>query len=98
MERQVRARPAVPVVLAARAGPDPRVSPAQVLLSEPEEAAVLYRGLSRQPSLSTACLGPEVTTQYGGHYRTVHAGVCMEGNRVAGPLGWIGRGYAELTA
>ncbi|XP_058932303.1 acylamino-acid-releasing enzyme isoform X2 [Kogia breviceps] len=44
----------------------------QVLLSEPEEAAALYRGLSRQPALSAACLGPEVTTQYGGCYRTVH--------------------------
>ncbi|XP_077846767.1 acylamino-acid-releasing enzyme isoform X1 [Macaca mulatta] len=44
----------------------------QVLLSEPEEAAALYRGLSRQPALSAACLGPEVTTQYGGQYRTVH--------------------------
>uniref|UniRef100_A0A2K6M2B8 Acylamino-acid-releasing enzyme n=1 Tax=Rhinopithecus bieti TaxID=61621 RepID=A0A2K6M2B8_RHIBE len=43
-----------------------------VLLSEPEEAAALYRGLSRQPALSAACLGPEVTTQYGGQYRTVH--------------------------
>ncbi|XP_028742829.1 acylamino-acid-releasing enzyme [Peromyscus leucopus] len=44
----------------------------QVLLSEPQEAAALYRGLSRQPTLSAACLGPEVTTQYGGLYRTVH--------------------------
>nr|XP_031542422.1 acylamino-acid-releasing enzyme isoform X3 [Vicugna pacos] len=44
----------------------------QVLLSEPEEAAALYRGLSRHSALSAACLGPEVTTQYGGHYRTVH--------------------------
>lgn len=86
MERQVRARPALPVVLAARAGPDPGVSPAQVLLSEPEEAAALYRGLSRQPTLSAACLGPDVITQYGGRYRTVHTGVCMEGNRAAGPF------------
>lgn len=86
MERQVRARPAVPVVLAARAGSDPRVSPAQVLLNEPEEAAALYRGLSRQPALSAASLGPDVTTQYGGRYRTVHTGVCMEGDRVAGPF------------
>ena len=83
----MRARPAVAVVLAARSGPDPGVSPAQVLLSEPEEAAALYRGLSRQPSLSAACLGLEVTTQYGGRYRTVHTGVCMKGNRVVGPLG-----------
>ncbi|XP_049572351.1 acylamino-acid-releasing enzyme isoform X3 [Orcinus orca] len=44
----------------------------QVLLNEPEEAAALYRDLSRQPALSAACLGPEVTTQYGGCYRTVH--------------------------
>ncbi|XP_012626750.1 acylamino-acid-releasing enzyme isoform X3 [Microcebus murinus] len=44
----------------------------QVLPSEPEEAAALYRALSRQPALSAACLGPEVTTQYGGLYRTVH--------------------------
>lgn len=81
MERQVRARPAVPVVPASRTVPDPGVSPAQVLLSEPEEAAALYRALSRQPALSAACLGPEVTTQYGGQYRTVHTGVYMEGNR-----------------
>ena len=81
MERQVRDRPAVPVVFEARAGPDPAVSPAQVLLSEPEEAAALYRGLSRQPALSAACLGPEVTTQYGGRYRTVHTGVGLEGIR-----------------
>lgn len=91
----MRARPAVPVVLAARARPDPGVSPAQVLLSEPEEAAALYRGLSRQPSLSAACLGPEVTTQYGGRYRTVHTGVCMKGNRVAGPLGRRGGGQFD---
>ncbi|XP_032503726.1 acylamino-acid-releasing enzyme isoform X3 [Phocoena sinus] len=44
----------------------------QVLLNEPEEAAALYRDLSRHPALSAACLGPEVTTQYGGCYRTVH--------------------------
>lgn len=98
MERQVRARSAVPVVLAARAGPDTSVSPAQVLLSEPEEAAALYRGLSRQPALSAACLGPEVTTQYGGRYRTVHTGVYMEGNPVAGPLGWRGGGCAGPDA
>lgn len=80
MERQVRARSAVPVVLAARAGPEPDVSPAQVLLSEPEEAAALYRVLSRQPALSAACLGPDVTTQYGGRYRTVHTGGCTVRN------------------
>lgn len=74
MERQVRARPAVRAAPAARAGPDPPVSPAQVLLSEPAEAAALYRALSRQPALSAAGLGPEVTTQYGGRYRTVHTG------------------------
>lgn len=75
----MRAQFAVPVVLAARAGSDPAVSPAQVLLSEPEEAAALYRDLSRQPALSAACLGPEVTTQYGGRYRTVHTGGSSEG-------------------
>lgn len=72
----MRARPAVRAAPAARAGPDPGVSPAQVLLSEPAEAAALYRALSRQPALSAACLGPEVTTQYGGRYRTVHTGGC----------------------
>lgn len=92
MERQVRERPAVPVVFAARAGPDPAVSPAQVLLNEPEEAAALYRDLSRHPALSAACLGPEVTTQYGGCYRTVHTGVCMEGSR------WRGGGRGGLAA
>ena len=100
MERQVRDRPAVPVVFEARAGPDPAVSPAQVLLSEPEEAAALYRGLSRQPALSAACLGPEVTTQYGGRYRTVHTGVCLEGIRgeegdVEGSLPDSAHGCAE---
>lgn len=70
----MRARPPVRAAPAARAGPDPAVSPAQVLLSEPAEAAALYRALSRQPALSAACLGPEVTTQYGGRYRTVHTG------------------------
>jgi hypothetical protein len=78
----VRARPAAPVVRATRAESDPGVSPAQVLLSEPEEAAALYRGLSRQPTLSAACLGPEVTTQYGGRYRTVHTGAWTAENWV----------------
>lgn len=95
MERQVRDRPAVPVVFATRAVPDPAVSPAQVLLSEPEEAAALYRGLSRQPALSAACLGPEVTTQYGGRYRTVHTGVCMAGNRWRAYSGAVHSGGEE---
>uniref|UniRef100_A0A493SZX7 Uncharacterized protein n=1 Tax=Anas platyrhynchos platyrhynchos TaxID=8840 RepID=A0A493SZX7_ANAPP len=33
-----------------------------------EEVAGLYRELSQHPGLSTACLGPDVTTQYGGKY------------------------------
>ncbi|XP_074054052.1 acylamino-acid-releasing enzyme isoform X1 [Macrotis lagotis] len=44
----------------------------QVPMSEPDEAAALYRALSRHPALVAAGLGPEVTTQYGGKYRTVH--------------------------
>lgn len=45
----------------------------QVLTSEPDEAAALYRALSRHPALVSAGLGAEITSQYGGKYRTVHA-------------------------
>ncbi|NXG53178.1 ACPH enzyme, partial [Psilopogon haemacephalus] len=37
-------------------------------LSSTEEMVELYQELSRHPELSTACLGPDVTTQYGGKY------------------------------
>ncbi|KFU89090.1 Acylamino-acid-releasing enzyme, partial [Chaetura pelagica] len=33
-----------------------------------EEVVKLYRELSQHPELSSACLGPDVTTQYGGKY------------------------------
>uniref|UniRef100_A0A8D2LEG5 Acylamino-acid-releasing enzyme n=1 Tax=Varanus komodoensis TaxID=61221 RepID=A0A8D2LEG5_VARKO len=39
---------------------------------EPEEIAALYRELSQFPSLSSACIGPEVTTQYGGKYCNIY--------------------------
>ncbi|NXP70692.1 ACPH enzyme, partial [Ramphastos sulfuratus] len=38
------------------------------VLSSTEEMVEVYQELSRHPELSTACLGPDVTTQYGGKY------------------------------
>ncbi|NWI69860.1 ACPH enzyme, partial [Todus mexicanus] len=40
--------------------------------SSTEELVELYRELSRHPGLSTACLGPDVTTQYGGKYCSLY--------------------------
>uniref|UniRef100_A0A8B9CTJ2 Acylamino-acid-releasing enzyme n=1 Tax=Anser brachyrhynchus TaxID=132585 RepID=A0A8B9CTJ2_9AVES len=53
--------------------PCPPASPRvpQVLPSL-EEVAGLYRELSQHPGLSTACLGPDVTTQYGGKYCSLY--------------------------
>ncbi|NXV73329.1 APEH enzyme, partial [Atlantisia rogersi] len=42
------------------------------VLSNPEEVAELYRELSRHPGLGAACLGPDVTTQYGGKYCSLY--------------------------
>ncbi|XP_008946618.1 PREDICTED: acylamino-acid-releasing enzyme, partial [Merops nubicus] len=42
------------------------------VLSSTEELVELYRELSRHPGLSTACLGPDVTTQYGGKYCSLY--------------------------
>ncbi|NXE30567.1 APEH enzyme, partial [Ardeotis kori] len=42
------------------------------VLSSAEETAELYRELSRHPGLSAACLGPDVTTQYGGKYCSLY--------------------------
>ncbi|NXT19950.1 ACPH enzyme, partial [Syrrhaptes paradoxus] len=42
------------------------------VLSSAEEIAELYRELSRHPGLCTACLGPDVTTQYGGKYCSLY--------------------------
>ncbi|XP_030424731.1 acylamino-acid-releasing enzyme isoform X5 [Gopherus evgoodei] len=42
------------------------------VLRSPEEIAALYRELSQCPSLCSACIGPEVTTQYGGKYCNVY--------------------------
>ncbi|NXG76872.1 ACPH enzyme, partial [Baryphthengus martii] len=42
------------------------------VLSSTEEVVELYRELSRHPGLSTACLGPDVTTQYGGKYCSLY--------------------------
>lgn len=42
-----------------------------------EELSELYRELSQQPGLSTACLGPDLTTQYGGKYCSLYTGMGM---------------------
>uniref|UniRef100_A0A8C6X6Q2 acylaminoacyl-peptidase n=1 Tax=Naja naja TaxID=35670 RepID=A0A8C6X6Q2_NAJNA len=42
------------------------------LLNDTEEIAALYRDLSQYPSLSHACIGPEVTTQYGGKHCNIY--------------------------
>ncbi|NXE12877.1 APEH enzyme, partial [Lophotis ruficrista] len=42
------------------------------VLPSAEEMAELYRELSRHPGLSAACLGPDVTTQYGGKYCSLY--------------------------
>ncbi|KAM9374507.1 LOW QUALITY PROTEIN: acylamino-acid-releasing enzyme [Phaethornis superciliosus] len=42
------------------------------VLSSMEEVSELYRELSQHPGLSTACLGPDVTTQYGGKYCSLY--------------------------
>ncbi|NXX81191.1 ACPH enzyme, partial [Urocolius indicus] len=40
--------------------------------SNMEEVVELYRELSSHPGLSSACLGPDVTTQYGGKYCSLY--------------------------
>ncbi|NWZ59156.1 ACPH enzyme, partial [Haliaeetus albicilla] len=42
------------------------------VLSSTEEIVELYRELSRHPGLSAACLGPDITTQYGGKYCSLY--------------------------
>ncbi|KAF1565717.1 Acylamino-acid-releasing enzyme, partial [Eudyptes schlegeli] len=42
------------------------------VLSNVEEITELYRELSQHPGLSAACLGPDVTTQYGGKYCSLY--------------------------
>ncbi|OXB78652.1 UNVERIFIED_CONTAM: hypothetical protein H355_002617, partial [Colinus virginianus] len=42
------------------------------VLPSAEEAAALYRELSQNPELRSACLGPDVTTQYGGKYCSLY--------------------------
>ncbi|NXS69568.1 ACPH enzyme, partial [Pandion haliaetus] len=42
------------------------------VLSSSEEIVELYRELSRHPGLSAACLGPDITTQYGGKYCSLY--------------------------
>ncbi|XP_058023212.1 acylamino-acid-releasing enzyme-like isoform X1 [Ahaetulla prasina] len=54
-----------------RQGPDTRVGERR-LLNDTEEIAALYRDLSQYPSLSHACIGPEVTTQYGGKHCNIY--------------------------
>ncbi|KAM7095814.1 LOW QUALITY PROTEIN: acylamino-acid-releasing enzyme [Ciconia maguari] len=51
--------------------PPPARRVPQVLPST-EEMVELYRELSRHPGLSAACLGPDVTTQYGGKYCSLY--------------------------
>lgn len=55
------------------------------VLTDPEDIAALYRQLSQLPALGTACLGPELTTQYGGKYCNVYAGTAAA---APGRLGW----------
>ncbi|KAM9324358.1 acylamino-acid-releasing enzyme [Gastrophryne carolinensis] len=42
------------------------------ILRKPEDIAALYRELSQFPSLNSASIGPEVTTQYGGKYSNIY--------------------------
>ncbi|NXA23650.1 ACPH enzyme, partial [Ibidorhyncha struthersii] len=42
------------------------------VLSSVDEVVELYRELSRHPGLKAACLGPDVTTQYGGKYCSLY--------------------------
>ncbi|NXU55433.1 ACPH enzyme, partial [Turnix velox] len=42
------------------------------VLSSVDEIAELYRELSQHPGLKVACLGPDVTTQYGGKYCSLY--------------------------
>ncbi|XP_074952587.1 acylamino-acid-releasing enzyme isoform X3 [Phalacrocorax aristotelis] len=42
------------------------------VLSSAEEIAELYREVSQHPRLRTACLGPDITTQYGGKYCSLY--------------------------
>ncbi|NWR61380.1 ACPH enzyme, partial [Bucorvus abyssinicus] len=42
------------------------------VLSNAEEVVELYRELSQHPGLSAACLGPDITTQYGGKYCSLY--------------------------
>uniref|UniRef100_A0A8D0G1R4 Acylamino-acid-releasing enzyme n=1 Tax=Sphenodon punctatus TaxID=8508 RepID=A0A8D0G1R4_SPHPU len=42
------------------------------ILNNSEEIVTLYRELSHFPSLTSACIGPEVTTQYGGKYCNIY--------------------------
>ncbi|XP_063797510.1 acylamino-acid-releasing enzyme isoform X2 [Pseudophryne corroboree] len=41
-------------------------------IRNPRDIASLYRDLSQFPSLSSASIGPEVTTQYGGKYSNIY--------------------------
>ncbi|XP_074007514.1 acylamino-acid-releasing enzyme-like [Numenius arquata] len=42
------------------------------VLSNVDEVVEVYRELSRHPGLRAACLGPDVTTQYGGKYCSLY--------------------------
>lgn len=44
------------------------------VMTDPKEIASLYRQLSLFPSLSTADVGPVVTSQYGGKYSNIYTG------------------------
>lgn len=57
------------------APPMPQLPVLPQVLPSAEEAAALYRELSQNPGISTACLGPDVTTQYGGKYCSLYTGM-----------------------
>ncbi|KAG9470447.1 hypothetical protein GDO78_017783 [Eleutherodactylus coqui] len=42
------------------------------MINKPKDIVALYRHLSQFPSLSSASIGPEVTTQYGGKYSNIY--------------------------
>uniref|UniRef100_A0A663EUI9 Acylamino-acid-releasing enzyme n=2 Tax=Aquila chrysaetos chrysaetos TaxID=223781 RepID=A0A663EUI9_AQUCH len=67
-----RPRPSFPEVPALAPPPPRRHDMEPPVLSSTEEMVELYRELSRHPGLSAACLGPDITTQYGGKYCSLY--------------------------
>lgn len=83
---------------AARLSPRTPQPPRRVpqVLSNAEEVVELYRELSRHPGLSAACLGPDVTTQYGGKYCSLYTGTARGGAGRHGAGGPAGDGGLRL--